>query len=102
MDADTFIVATEKGIFHKMQERAHGKTFIPAPTAGEGATCKSCASCPWMKMNDLPRLARVLEMGANEVLIDEDIVRRAQVSLKRMVDFARTHISPTMKVTGNA
>lgn len=102
MDNDLFIVATEDGIFHKMKEAAPGKTFIAAPTAGEGATCKSCAHCPWMKMNDLRGLERVLEGGANEVFIDEVIRRRAEVSLKRMVDFAREHIKPGMHVSGNA
>ena len=102
MPNQTFIIATEKGIFHKMKQAAPGKTFISAPTAGAGATCKSCAHCPWMKMNDLQRLADVLESGANEVLIDEQIRVRAEVSLKRMVNFAQTHINPKMKVTGNA
>ena len=44
-----FIVATEDGIFHKMMQMSPGKEFIAAPTAGNGATCKSCAQCPWMK-----------------------------------------------------
>ena len=98
----TFIVATEDGIFHKMQQKAPGKTFIAAPTAGEGATCKSCAHCPWMKLNDLARLEHVLDTGENEILIDEPIRAEAEKSLKRMVDFAREHIHPTMKVSGDA
>lgn len=102
LDNPTFIVATEDGIFHKMQQLCPDKTFIAAPTAGQGATCQSCAHCPWMKMNDLPRLAHVLETGTNEVIIDEDIRRAAEVSLKRMVDFARAHIHSTMQVTGDA
>lgn len=102
MDNDVFIVATEDGIFHKMREAAPGKTFIAAPTAGEGASCKSCAHCPWMKLNDLQRLEDVLRGGVEEVVIDEAIRRRAEVSLKRMVDFAREHIKPGMNVTGNA
>lgn len=102
MENKTFIVATEDGIFHKMSQAAPGKKFIAAPTAGAGATCKSCAHCPWMKMNDLQRLADVLESGANEVLIDEQIRVQAEVSLKRMVDFAKKQINPKMKVTGNA
>lgn len=102
MDNKTFIVATEDGIFHKMQQKAPGKTFIAAPTAGEGATCKSCAHCPWMKLNDLSRLEHVLDTGDNEILIDESIRAEAEKSLKRMVDFARTHIHSTMKVSGDA
>jgi hypothetical protein len=53
MDATTFIVATDNGILHKMRMAAPGKHFIEAPTAGNSATCKSCAHCPWMAMNGL-------------------------------------------------
>ena len=55
-----------------------------------------------MKMNDLQRLYNVLKTGQNEITIDEGIRAQAEVSLKRMVDFAREHIHPTVKVTGNA
>jgi quinolinate synthase len=97
-----FIVATEDGIFHKMKQYSPDKEFIAAPTAGSGATCKSCAQCPWMKMNDLKRLEKVLSTGENEIHIDEQVRVKAARSLKRMVDFANEHIRPGMKVTGNA
>ncbi|HAU67664.1 MAG TPA: quinolinate synthase [Gammaproteobacteria bacterium] len=97
-----FIVATEDGIFHKMSQYSPEKEFIAAPTAGNGATCKSCAQCPWMKMNDLKRLESVLATGHNEVVIDQSIRIKAAKSLTRMVDFANTHIRPGIKVTGNA
>jgi quinolinate synthase len=51
--ANEYIVATDKGMFHRMQQLAPGKTLIEAPTAGDSATCKSCAHCPWMAMNGL-------------------------------------------------
>lgn len=97
-----FIVATEDGIFHKMKQYSPDKEFIAAPTAGNGATCKSCAQCPWMKMNDLQRLQKVLDSGSNEIQIEEEVRIKAARSLKRMVDFANEHIRPGMKVTGNA
>lgn len=97
-----FIVATEDGIFHKMTQYSPGKEFIAAPTAGNGATCKSCAQCPWMKMNDLRRLEHVLDTGENEITIDEETRLKAARSLKRMVDFANEHIRSGMRVTGNA
>ena len=97
-----FIVATEDGIFHKMKQYSPDKEFIAAPTAGSGATCKSCARCPWMKMNDLQRLAKVLESGENEINIEEDMRIKAARSLTRMVDFANEHIRPGLKVTGDA
>ena len=87
MDADKFIVATESGIFHKMRQAAPGKTLLEAPTAGEGASCESCAQCPWMKMNDLRRLERILEGEGDEILIDEPTRRQAERSLRRMIEF---------------
>lgn len=90
-DADAFIVATDFGIFHKMREAAPHKRFLVAPTGGEGGTCISCAHCPWMAMNGLENLADVLESGRNEILIDEDIRRKAYQSVKRMLDFSRDH-----------
>ena len=87
--ATEFIVATDKGIFHKMKAAAPGKIFIEAPTAGNSATCKSCAHCPWMAMNGLANLASVLASGNNEVMVDAVIGRRAKLSIERMLDFAK-------------
>jgi quinolinate synthase len=84
-----FIVATDAGIFWKMHQLAPGKTLIPAPTAGEGATCESCAHCPWMAMNALQNLEQVLLDGDQEILIDPALGERALVPIRRMLDFAR-------------
>ncbi|HBI69526.1 MAG TPA: quinolinate synthase [Massilia sp.] len=92
MDATTFIVATDNGILHKMRMAAPGKTFIEAPTAGNSATCKSCAHCPWMAMNGLKNLADALEngveSGANEVFVDPAVGKEAVRAIDRMLDFA--------------
>ncbi|HWJ94187.1 MAG TPA: quinolinate synthase NadA [Telluria sp.] len=88
MDATTFIVATDNGILHKMRMAAPGKHFIEAPTAGNSATCKSCAHCPWMAMNGLQNLAEVLESGKNEIHVDPEIGRQAKRAIDRMLDFA--------------
>ncbi len=85
--APEFIVATDKGIFHKMQELAPDKTFIEAPTAGKSATCKSCAHCPWMAMNSLRKVVHVLETGCNEIHVDPETVKRARGSIQRLLDF---------------
>jgi quinolinate synthase len=88
LPATTFIVATDNGILHKMRAAAPGKRFIEAPTAGNSATCKSCAHCPWMAMNGLKNLADALETGANEVHVDPEIGRQAKRAIDRMLDFA--------------
>lgn len=89
MDNQTFIVATDGGIFHKMKQLAPGKKLIEAPTAGEGATCESCAHCPWMGMNALQNLEEVLLTGRNEILVDAEVRKEAVKSIQRMLDFAQ-------------
>jgi quinolinate synthase len=88
IDATEFIVATDKGIFHKMRAAAPGKLFIEAPTAGNSATCKSCAHCPWMAMNGLASLAAALESGIGEIHVDPVVGKRAKRAIDRMLDFA--------------
>ena len=85
-----FIVATDKGIFNKMRQVAPGKIFLEAPTVGEGATCQSCANCPWMGMNSLHNLATVLERGNNQIEVDVELAAKAQIPIRRMLDFAAT------------
>lgn len=85
-----FIVATDTGIFNKMRQIAPEKTFLEAPTVGEGATCQSCASCPWMGMNSLQNLAELLETGKNEIHISPEIAAKARIPIQRMLDFAKS------------
>lgn len=85
----TLIVATDRGIFYKMQQAAPGKRLLEIPTAGEGATCVSCAHCPWMAMNGLRNLAQVLETGANEIHIDEAVRIKALRATQRMLEFGK-------------
>ena len=89
MEQQQFIVATDQGIFYKMQQAVPDKQLIIAPTAGHGATCLSCANCPWMAMNQLEVLATVFDRDDNEIQVDPETGRRAMVPLQRMLDFAR-------------
>jgi quinolinate synthase len=82
-----FIVATDNGIFYKMKQAAPDRIFMEAPSVGEGATCESCAHCPWMAMNHLRNLRDVLKTGRNEIQVPEDIRRKALRATQRMVDF---------------
>lgn len=86
---ETLIVATDRGIFYKMQQQAPGKRFVEAPTAGSGATCRSCAHCPWMAMNDLESLLGVFERDDNEISVDPALGQKAMIPLERMLAFAR-------------
>ncbi len=84
---ETLIVATDKAIFYKMQQAVPGKLLVEAPTSGNGATCRSCAHCPWMAMNGLRNIAEVLENGNQEIFVNEALRKDAIRSLQRMLDF---------------
>ncbi len=88
MDNVEFIVATDRGIFHKMQEQAPNKLLIECPTAGDGASCQSCAHCPWMGMNSLQTLAEALESGSNTIEISAELREQALRPVQRMLNFA--------------
>ncbi len=96
-----FIVATDRGIFHKMREQAPNKLLIECPTAGDGGACQSCAHCPWMEMNSLQSLAETLESGRNTIEINADLRERALRPVQRMLDFAERQ-GIQMKGKGNA
>jgi len=88
LDAPTFIVATDNGIFYKMQQAMPNKHLIEAPTGGIGATCTMCAHCSWMAMNSLAGITDVLENKTNEVFVEETIRLKAFESTQRLLDFA--------------
>lgn len=94
-----FIVATDRGIFYKMQQVCPDKEFIEAPTAGSGATCRSCASCPWMAMNTLERVLHALRHGSDEISVDPALIPQAVKPLQRMLNFSQ---QAKLAVTGNA
>lgn len=90
MPNETFIVATDRGIFYKMKQASPHKRFIEAPTAGSGATCRSCAHCPWMALNSLELLRNALRDGSDEIFVDEQVRVKALKPLQRMLDFKKS------------
>ena len=100
MDNEMFIVATDKGIFYKMQQLCPDKIFVEAPTGGNGATCKSCAHCPWMAMNGLKAIEKALtDNVGHEIFVDDELRRQALIPLDRMLGFSAQN---SLKVKGNA
>ncbi|MBL8331223.1 MAG: quinolinate synthase NadA [Rubrivivax sp.] len=89
--AQTYIVATDNGILHRMRQLAPGKTLLEAPTAGNSATCKSCAHCPWMAMNALQGVVNCLETGSGEILVPEPVRSQALGCIERMLDFVKAN-----------
>lgn len=87
MPNEQFIVATDQGIFYRMMQEVPDKELIIAPTAGNGANCKSCANCPWMAMNELENIAEALDVGAGEIQVAPELIEQALIPLNRMVNF---------------
>ena len=87
---EKFIVATDQGIFYKLSQLVPDKQFLIAPTGGAGASCKSCANCPWMAMNNLDNLASSLTQEGNEIFVDLQLAQQALTPLQRMLDFVKT------------
>lgn len=85
-----FIVATDRGIFYKMQQASKDKLFLEAPTAGHGATCQSCGHCPWMAMNTLTQLEFALksDFSAHEIKVPDDVIEGARRSLHKMLELS--------------
>ena len=84
--ADTFIVVTEAGILYQMRKENPGKTFIPAPP--EDASC-GCNNCAFMKMVTLDKIYRTLLDESPEVVLDEEIRRKAEGSIRRMLEIGK-------------
>ncbi|PHR80510.1 MAG: quinolinate synthase [Colwellia sp.] len=94
-----FIVATDQGIFYKMEQANPDKTFVAAPTGGNGATCRSCANCPWMAMNGLKSISEALENPlGKEITVEVELAKKALIPLHRMLNFAAEN---QLKVKGN-
>ena len=95
--AKEYIVATDNGIMHRMRQLAPGKTLIEAPTAGNSATCKSCAHCPWMAMNALQGVVDCLQAGSGEIIVPEPTRSQALTCIERMLDFVAKHPAAVAK-----
>jgi quinolinate synthase len=89
--APAYIVATDNGLLHRMRQLAPGKQLIEAPTAGNSATCKSCAHCPWMAMNSLQGVIDCLEQGRGEVRVPEPVRSQALGCIDRMLAFVKAN-----------
>jgi quinolinate synthase len=83
--AGEFIVATEPGILHQMQRLSPQKSFIAAPPESEAC---SCNECPYMKLNTLEKIYLCMKNRSPEIILPEETMQRALVSLNRMLEMA--------------
>lgn len=82
--AKNIIVVTESGMLHRLRKEAPGKNLIAGPTDH----C-ACADCRYMKMNTLEKLYRCLRDLTPEIELPEDIRKRAEAPILRMLELSR-------------
>jgi quinolinate synthase len=82
-----FIVATEAGILHKMQQGVPNKILIPAPSQ-EDNTC-ACSECGYMKVNTMQKVYDCLLHESPEIIVPENIRKRALVPIERMLELSK-------------
>jgi quinolinate synthase len=80
-----FIVATETGILHKMQQANPTKTFIPAPPNNSCA----CNDCPYMKLNTLEKLYICMQYELPEITMDETLRLAAKKPIDKMLEISK-------------
>jgi len=81
----SYIVATEPGILHKMKLAKPEKIFIPAPP--RDSTC-GCSECNFMKLITLEKIRNSLKFESPEVIIDPEIIKKAEIPIKKMLDIS--------------
>jgi quinolinate synthase len=86
-DAQTFIIATEAGILHKMKQEAPNKILIPAPPLDDDTSC-ACAECPYMKRNTLQKIYLALKYELPEINVNEEIRKKALIPIQRMLELS--------------
>ena len=84
-DAKEYIVVTESGILFEMRNKCPGKVFLAAPA--EDAECQ-CNECDYMKMNTLRKVYECLRDETPEIIVDEEIAKKAVLPIKRMLEMS--------------
>jgi quinolinate synthase len=84
-ESKRYIVVTESGILHQMIKANPGKEFIAAPP--NDSTC-ACNDCRFMKMITMKKLYICLKNEKPEIILDENIIRKAQIPIKRMLELS--------------
>ena len=83
-DSDTFIVLTEPGIIHQMQQRVPHKTLLEVP----GLDGCSCNSCPYMRLNTLQKLHDCLNTLEPAIEMEENLRMKALLPMKKMLEMS--------------
>lgn len=89
-DYTQYIVATEHGILHRMQQLYPDMDFIPAPS-NEDNTC-ACSECAFMKVNTLEKLYKCMLDESPEIILDDKMIEEAKRPIERMLNFKKAAV----------
>ncbi len=87
---ETFLVLTEPGIIHQMEQCSPGSTFIPVPGMEADGACLSCNNCPYMKMNTLEKLYRCMRGRTPAIALSDELIALARAPLDKMLAMSET------------
>lgn len=87
---ETFLVLTEPGIIHQMEQRSPGSSFIPVPGMEADGACISCNNCPYMKMNTLEKLYLCMRDKIPQIELSDELIEHAREPLDRMLAMSET------------
>jgi len=83
-DSQKYIVATETGILHKMQQASPDKSFLIVPS---DETC-NCNDCPYMKLNTMEKLLNALKNEQPAIELPENVIEKARIPIERMLEIS--------------
>jgi len=83
--SDEYIVATDSGIIYQMKKKVPDKHFIPAPP--EDRSCDR-SDCNFMKTITVEKIYNTLRYEIPEIILDEEIRRRAEKPILRMMEIS--------------
>lgn len=78
--AEEFIVGTETGVFYELKEKNPNKKFYEVTNE---------QICMDMKKITLEKVAEVLKNESNEILVDEELRKKAMRPLEKMLELAK-------------
>jgi quinolinate synthase len=78
-----YIVATETGILYEMLKQNPNKQFY---VVNNPETC-ACNNCEYMKLNTLEKIYNALLSESPEIVLEEELIKKALKPIQRMLEF---------------
>ena len=81
---EIYIVVTEPGIIHQMEQISPSKKYIPAPP---DKNC-NCNECPYMRLNTLEKLYLCMKNKSPEIRMNRELMEGALLPIELMLEMS--------------